>query len=85
MTNRPKKLLYKRATAAALLDESVSSLIRMEQDGRLTPVVLRPNGVVHYPAEQVEALAEPHPHIARKEAPSKGKRRVIPRRKLRAS
>jgi hypothetical protein len=66
---KPKRLLYKRATAAHLLDESISTIIRMEEDGRLTPIVLRRNGIVHYRAEQVEALAQPQPRIERKQAP----------------
>ena len=77
---KPKKLLYKRATAAEILDESISSLIRMEQEGRLTPVILRPNGVVHYRAEDIEALAKPRSDIERKKPPQskpKIQRRIL--------
>jgi hypothetical protein len=80
-TIKPKRLLYKRATAAHMLDESVSSLIRMEEEGRLTPVILRPNGVVHYRAEEVEALAKPRSDIKRKKAPQpKPLGKIQPRR-----
>ena len=51
-----RRRLYRRATAAAVLDTSINMLKRLEADGKLT--VIRLGGRdVFYPATQVEALA----------------------------
>jgi len=48
--------LYRRSTAAAILDCSVKMLRRLEREGKLKVVRLGQRDVF-YPAEQVEALA----------------------------
>jgi hypothetical protein len=48
--------LYRRATAAAMLDTSVTMMKKLEAAGKLTPVRLGSRDVF-YKAEQVEALA----------------------------
>lgn len=48
--------LMTRRQAASLIGVSVSTVIRLQHEGRLTVVRLRPGGVVHYRVEQVEAL-----------------------------
>ncbi len=50
----PRKL-YRRSTAAALLDTSIHTLRALEQADKLTPVRLGKRDV-YYPAEQVDAL-----------------------------
>ena len=54
-----KRLLFNRAETAKLLGISITSVIRLEGDGTLTPVKLRPleNSLTHYKAAQVYALA----------------------------
>jgi hypothetical protein len=64
---KPKRLLYKRRTTAEILDESISNVIRLEEAGILDVVILRPNGVVHHRAEQVDTLAKGSPDIERKQ------------------
>jgi hypothetical protein len=56
---KPKvaRKLYRRATAAAMLDSSVTMMKRLEGEGRLTPVRLGSRDVF-YNAEQIEALAQ---------------------------
>jgi predicted site-specific integrase-resolvase len=49
--------LYRRSTAAQILDTSVKMLRRLEEAGKLTVVRLG-NRDVHYPAHEVEALAQ---------------------------
>ena len=51
----PRKL-YRRATAAAALDTSISMLKRMERAGKLTPIKIGSRDVF-YAAHQVDALA----------------------------
>jgi len=67
MPAKPKRLLIARSDAFEMLDVSKSTGIRMEQAGRLTPVILYPGSVVRYPFEQVEAIAQPKPDIERKQ------------------
>lgn len=56
---KPKRRLYKRRTAAEVLDTSVTKLKALEREGRLTPIRLGDHGRdVHYTVEQVEALAD---------------------------
>jgi hypothetical protein len=47
--------LYRRATAAALLDTSVKMMKKLEREGRLKPIRLGQRDVF-YSAEQVDAL-----------------------------
>jgi hypothetical protein len=57
-----RPLLYSRAQAAKLLGRiSVASVIRLEQDGLLTPIKLNPNrptSSTFYRASQVRRLAK---------------------------
>jgi hypothetical protein len=60
---RPKQrsevraLLYRRATAAEMLDTSISGLKRLEREGRLTPKRIGKRDV-HYAASEIHALAQ---------------------------
>ena len=49
-------LLYRRATTAGLLDVSISSVKRLEQDGKLDRI--RRRKIVFHRAEQVHQLAQ---------------------------
>jgi hypothetical protein len=49
--------LYRRATAAALLDTSVNMMKKLEREGRLKPIRLGARDVF-YAAEQVDALVK---------------------------
>jgi Helix-turn-helix domain len=51
-----RRKLYKRATAAHVLNQSISTLRRLERQGPLTPVKMGRRDI-RYPAEQVEAIA----------------------------
>jgi hypothetical protein len=53
----PRKLL-RRATAAAMLDTSITMMKKLEAMGRLRPIVLGLR-CVFYDANQVDALAKP--------------------------
>jgi predicted site-specific integrase-resolvase len=53
---KPKKRLYKRRTAAQILDVSVSTMKQFEKQGRLTPIRLGKRHVC-YDAKQIEAIA----------------------------
>jgi hypothetical protein len=52
----PTRRLYRRATAAHLLNCSISLLKRLEKDGRLTPIRLGSRDVF-YAVAQVHRLA----------------------------
>jgi hypothetical protein len=53
-----RPLLYPRELTAAVLHCSVSTVIRLEKEGRLRTVRLRgETGQVHHPVADVEALA----------------------------
>ena len=53
-----RPLLYPRELTAAVLHCSISTVIRLEKEGRLRTVRLRgETGQVHHPVEDVEALA----------------------------
>ena len=54
-----ERLLYTRREAAALFGVSVETLIRLENEGRLTPLKLstRPGGMVLYRAAEILGLA----------------------------
>jgi hypothetical protein len=54
-----QRLLYTRREAGALFGCSIETLIRLEGEGRLTPLKLstRPGGMVFYKAQQVLELA----------------------------
>ena len=54
-----ERLLYTRREAGALFGVSVGTFIRLEGEGRLTPLKLstRPNGMVFYKAAQLLELA----------------------------
>ncbi|HEY7248687.1 MAG TPA: hypothetical protein VH678_32895 [Xanthobacteraceae bacterium] len=52
----PGRQLYRRATAAMILDTSVTMLKKLEREGRLTPVRLGGRDVF-YRASEVDALA----------------------------
>jgi hypothetical protein len=53
-----QKLLLRRATAAAMLDTSISMVKRLEAMGHLTPI--KPGlRAVFYATAEVEALAKP--------------------------
>lgn len=53
---RPRRRLYRRATAAALLDTSINMLKRLEKQGKLTPLRLGGRDIF-YRADEVDALA----------------------------
>jgi hypothetical protein len=52
-----RPLLYKRSQSARRLNTSTATIKRLEADGVLDQVRLRPGGQVHNRAEQVDALA----------------------------
>jgi predicted site-specific integrase-resolvase len=54
---RPARRLYRRATAAEILDTSITMMKRLEREGRLTPVRLGGRDVF-YPADEVHRLAD---------------------------
>lgn len=58
-TRKPREKLkprwYDRRRAAEVRSESVSTIIREEKAGRLTPRRFRPGGKVYYSADEVEA------------------------------
>ena len=55
----PPRKLYNRRVAAHVLSTSVSTIRRLEAEGKLTAVKLRAaGGVTHYLAEQVDRLAQ---------------------------
>ena len=54
---KPPRRLYRRATAAEILDSSVSMLKRLEREGRLTPIRIGSRDV-HYSADEVHRLAD---------------------------
>lgn len=51
-----QRRLVRRATAAEILDTSLSMLKRLEREGRLTPVRLGARDI-YYSAEEIEVLA----------------------------
>jgi DNA-binding XRE family transcriptional regulator len=53
------RLLYTRREVAALYGVSVETLIRLENEGRLTPLKLtaKPGGMVLYKAAEIHELA----------------------------
>ena len=54
---RVRKLLYTREQSADALSVSISTVIRLEREGRLSKVRLRgESGRVHNPVAEVEAL-----------------------------
>ena len=53
---KPAQQLYKRATAAKILDTSTSTLKLLEKEGRLRPIRLG-RRYVYYKVAEVEALA----------------------------
>jgi hypothetical protein len=58
MREQKAQKLLRRATAAKMLDTSVSMMKRLEALGRLRPIKLGTR-CVFYTTEQVEALANP--------------------------
>ena len=48
--------IISRRRAAEQLGISLSTIIRIEQEGRLKPIRLRPGGTVFYAVEQIDAL-----------------------------
>jgi hypothetical protein len=53
---KPAQQLYKRATAAKILDTSITTMKMLEKEGRLKPVRLGKR-YVYYKVGEVEALA----------------------------
>jgi hypothetical protein len=53
---KPARRLLKRATAAEVLDTSITTLKALEKAGKLTPIRLGLRHV-HYDVKEVEALA----------------------------
>lgn len=55
----PQPVLYSRATAARVLDVSTATIIRLERQGRLTPIKLAGsmNPATHFRREEVLDLA----------------------------
>ncbi|MFZ1885542.1 MAG: hypothetical protein WAU53_18580 [Rhodoplanes sp.] len=69
MRRRPiARRLYRRATAAAVLDTSINMMKRLEKEGKLTPVRLGSRDVF-YLVDQVAALAEDDAARGRKWVP----------------
>jgi hypothetical protein len=55
----PKRVLMPRMPDGVVATgSSLSTLRRMEREGVLTPIRLRPNGKVYYAVEEIEALAK---------------------------
>ena len=54
----PNALLYSRKMTARALSCSIMTVIRLEAAGRLRRVRLLPNGQIHHPIADVQAIAE---------------------------
>jgi len=56
----PERRLYTRRQAAFVLATSVSTVRRLEAEGRLTPIKLNSseNGLTHYQCGEVHALTQ---------------------------